>query len=1835
MEEVSCHQNLIHHLNDAHSELTRLLYENVGTFWTVLTIVFTSPASTELEYSVFPTIDELLTDNDGNPIFNLTPVPLSRAQALYSSNIDLDIQSYSPLSTSPLQSLFNDYRRYVSEYGVRKSYSKTFNKMNKNKSPEVAKIRTIKYETQKTRSWLNHQRQLIPTTFPEIRHLSRFLIDLVLHSCPLEDVPQDSDSLPPQRFDNIRSTEEIDQQIENGRQWIHRYLTEEEESAETQTPNEAPQAPSQDSPHDDHLEVLTDILEHDNHTEDERSPPRSSIRETYPQSTQPSILGPFTTLLHPEGNHHEPSQQIPDLPISEALAEKANQLLSILHETDHEEIESNLEDFLSNLSANPIQETDRIPISLDTPIILALVQSKAHRICRKQIFCPFEECHTGITTIQMLSNHLHTKHDISRKKCTDIVQFFISQMFERDLKTILVTINEKEEEEIVHSDESLERCYLPQCKTMHSDRKYLVQHMKNPEHIRLKTNTDIIGWFWGIIKLNTIDNPFLTIKDLLKESEAFQCQSNKCHKHILSTEQGIRSHFSTQHRSRDKVEWRASYKKIIIKTIMSELENDNTQPSRDHPNQEVNPETNTSDPVQLFLNTRRRPCKKGILRPIDTQTSDSEAENTQEANDRLTTLRRIYIQKRSNLLTLVHSGVNLPPLTMKDKRKLRFPLKDLFEYEINPLLEEMLPKTDDWDSWLAFEGLYEDALDKVRKLIIHTTGRDVRRLYGTRTINVALQTAREKATDEMVIHQTSQRQLRKIKMFLHEIAESAPDDDQNHHYSEAETNRRLLRWTNKIVPLLKAISPEKRREIFGEDTSFQNVWEMLNSSADHRQNVIDWLESLIISELQEELQGMTNLVDAQIIRQDYNIAKGITMKRHINKHYSPPCSIDKDQIHQFFQKSWATPPRNFQEATSNEPFFLQKLIPDDASTNMEQFMLDEDNITKVIMSRPDIGACGPDGIGNFILKAAGKDGIKFMKHIIQGCISTGKVFDSWKSAKTILLYKKGDRNDPHNWRPISITNCLYRDFTCLMARCFQQINKKFHIFSNTQKGFIQKTNGCSEHGIILNELFHDARRNNKELVITAIDFTNAFGSVPHELIFSSLKQRNFPEWTRNIIHDIYTDASSFIELRGSKSQPISWKVGVKQGCPLSPLLFNLCIEPLIQSIKLINKGKGAYVDISENKRIENLIQAYADDVALISEKPEGIQAMLETLEAFTKWAKMEINVNKCTTASYLLDQQHHRCSLTECFKFNNQDIPNLTLHQSMKYLGTAVAARRNIKLQATYQKFHEMKSLVHKILNSQLLIVQKIDAIKTFVIPCFDFLMLNGDLSRTRLKDIDKHIRGEINKMLKIPSLPKELHHMSWKDGGFSIPSLLDRSHVLSICSFAHMSLSNDPNIRAMTRAFIESERRFRHISPEEETNTQFLNWKDDEDGTGTASFINNTRRAVKALNTHIHLLHNELVIGNTEKEIKTHSPKKIGEFLTQKIIRPALAHKILTHPDKGASFPTLNNNKWSSNFLRNTHSQRSNAFYRFAVAARTNSLPTLSNIHKWFPNEDIDDTCQRCNLAQKSTLAHILNGCTPNFPLMTDRHNRLARCIRRSIENLIPTSIVGQIHENTPIQIDGLSEDCRKLKPDIWFYRKEDEAEVLEILEFSCPFGYLKDNKCTLLTCFEKKSRKYQNLAAECSRLSGKTVRFHPIIVSSLGAVLKKSLACLNTLLGCDKKYINKLGTWMSEHVIMGSFKLWIDIQKKSEHNHNRKSQEIEETNLANQENIEDLDNENAVETEEEDQNDATTSAERLSNPVERAIEQDAQSPIAIGLQLIDSIITEQSNSENDIHQL
>jgi hypothetical protein len=148
-----------------------------------------------------------------------------------------------------------------------------------------------------------------------------------------------------------------------------------------------------------------------------------------------------------------------------------------------------------------------------------------------------------------------------------------------------------------------------------------------------------------------------------------------------------------------------------------------------------------------------------------------------------------------------------------------------------------------------------------------------------------------------------------------------------------------------------------------------------------------------------------------------------------------------------------------------------------------------------------------------------------------------------------------NRNVVTNWRQISMKACICHIFTCLMARFFHEMNKRNNIFSDSQKGFVKKTNRCSEHGIVLNEHLHDARRQPKNVIVAMIDFTNAFGTVPRKHIMSTMRQLNFLEWTRNITANMCSGATSAIELKRSRSDRTGWKKGAKQRWPLSPLRF--------------------------------------------------------------------------------------------------------------------------------------------------------------------------------------------------------------------------------------------------------------------------------------------------------------------------------------------------------------------------------------------------------------------------------------------------------------------------------------------------------------------------------------------------------------------------------------------------------------------------------------------------------------------------------------------------------
>ncbi|GIY82502.1 retrovirus-related Pol polyprotein from type-1 retrotransposable element R2 [Caerostris extrusa] len=128
----------------------------------------------------------------------------------------------------------------------------------------------------------------------------------------------------------------------------------------------------------------------------------------------------------------------------------------------------------------------------------------------------------------------------------------------------------------------------------------------------------------------------------------------------------------------------------------------------------------------------------------------------------------------------------------------------------------------------------------------------------------------------------------------------------------------------------------------------------------------------------------------------------------------------------------------------------------------------------------------------------------------------------WKESTTILLPKEGDPDIPNNWRPIALSNTLYKLFMKCVAQRFKEWLLRYDVLSPSQKGFMPH-DGVLEHNFLLHKRFEDARTMKRDLCLAWLDVTNAFGAIPHRAIDDALRAAHAGDTFRNLVNCVYED----------------------------------------------------------------------------------------------------------------------------------------------------------------------------------------------------------------------------------------------------------------------------------------------------------------------------------------------------------------------------------------------------------------------------------------------------------------------------------------------------------------------------------------------------------------------------------------------------------------------------------------------------------------------------------------------------------------------------------------
>jgi hypothetical protein len=221
------------------------------------------------------------------------------------------------------------------------------------------------------------------------------------------------------------------------------------------------------------------------------------------------------------------------------------------------------------------------------------------------------------------------------------------------------------------------------------------------------------------------------------------------------------------------------------------------------------------------------------------------------------------------------------------------------------------------------------------------------------------------------------------------------------------------------------------------------------------------------------------------------------------------------------------------------------------------------------------------------------------------------------------------------------------------------------------------------------------------------------------------------------------------------------KGGVKQGDPLSPLLFNTCIDPLLDEVQ--RKSEGVSVN-SENKVS---VLAFADDIILLGNNGKEVQTQLNILNKYLGALNMKISGEKCFTFQVVPKKDTGFLKNPE-IKLDNFKISFAEPVEAFKYLGAKMGPWKGMHEGIIIP---ELMTIVKRVRKLPLKPCQKIELLTNYIFPRYIYSMMINPSCEGVLKTLDNEIRQEIKGILYlVSSTATGFFYAPKVNGGLGLP---------------------------------------------------------------------------------------------------------------------------------------------------------------------------------------------------------------------------------------------------------------------------------------------------------------------------------------------------------------------------------------------------------------------------------------------------------------------------------
>ena len=326
----------------------------------------------------------------------------------------------------------------------------------------------------------------------------------------------------------------------------------------------------------------------------------------------------------------------------------------------------------------------------------------------------------------------------------------------------------------------------------------------------------------------------------------------------------------------------------------------------------------------------------------------------------------------------------------------------------------------------------------------------------------------------------------------------------------------------------------------------------------------------------------------------------------------------------------------------------------------------------------------------------------FYHNMIVEAKERGVLPNSTKTSLLNLIHKGESRIFLSNFRPLSITNYDYKILAFALAGRFQKVVNEIINFDQSasiRPRFI----GTSVRNII--DIFEYCEANNKTGALLCTDFEKAYDTVEHSFLFSVLKRFNFGDNLISWIKLLYADPVFKVKNNGWISKSYRMERGIRQGCPISSILFIIVIEILAIAIRQSKAIHG--IDINNN---EHKIILYADDTTICVNDKESIPEVVKVITAFSHLAGPRLNMRK-TRGIWLGPLKDHGIRIMAGITFTGKPVKCLGI-----YLGHD--NKRCIDMNWNY-RLEKLTKYIHHLDKLNLSFFVKVSVIKCHIVSKF------------------------------------------------------------------------------------------------------------------------------------------------------------------------------------------------------------------------------------------------------------------------------------------------------------------------------------------------------------------------------------------------------------------------------------------------------------------------------------------------------------------------------------